>query len=533
MTINGFSSYSSKNLPTVKTTDKAKNLAGQRVAVDTYLLANKARATALTHVVNEKTVTGPVEELRKKVNLETKRVFYERVLEMCDYGWKIIFCFDSLCDGVGRQLKAVNAGLKRETARVTLTDKIAEARRVMEASREDPFRYQDAVKTVVKYEKQNVSEGIASVLHHFRNTLTALGFPSFTPEDLFGNGNDSGSETGMIYTPEGEAVASILVCQGLADIAYTTDADVLSYGCPITITELVAGTFTSRRLDTVLEQIGIDYQQFLTASILAGVDFNTNVYGYAFAKALAAVKSSKVEFIDLLAVQVQQLLTYCYDNHIFCAGDEEGDGTSTADSCNHPACAASSHNMTNNKVSLDWLIKQTSLSQGELQQLQVLYGFDLNTDEALTVLEVLEQKTAEFVCHQKLRSLVFDTGINWFTVLAIYRSTNYASTSKSVEFDYEKFRSQAKRVLIAEGLDAYVAKFCKSLAVPVNTLKGVEGAGNNNNNNNSSSSNSVVITTSSGSGSNLTEIDVEAELADFGQLSCQVMTTAVAAEVEF
>jgi len=448
MTINGFSQYSSKNLSGVKHTNDVKTLAGKKVAIDTYLLVNQAKATALKHVVSVKTVTGPIEDLRKKASQETKRVFYERILDMCNFGWQLIFCFDSLHDTVGKQLKSANVGVKREADRASLADKIAEARRMLEECADDPIQMRTAIDEVIKFEKRNVSDGIFSLLQHFRNTITALGFPSFTPEDLFGD------ET-MVYTPDGEAVASILVSQGLADIAYTTDADVLSYGCPVTITEIVGNNFTFRRLDMVLDKMKLDYNTFVVSCILGGLDFNTNVRGIAFTKALGIVKSARVEFIDLLAVQLQQLLAYCYDNQLFAANSSVNNNVVNNNN--------KEEDQNNTLVDTEWLIKQTSLSHEELIAIEDRYQINFETDTVLQLLDQLDQQLPQYVCDQKLWNLLYNQDINWFTVLALYRCVDYAVVTKAVDFDYDMFRAQARMVLISESLDGYTDKFCKSL----------------------------------------------------------------------
>ena len=433
MTINGFSAYSSKYLSSCKSTANVRELAGRRVAVDVYLIVFQAKARALKEAVNTKTIMGQYEEMQKQIQQVTKRVFYDRILNYHNWGWKLIFCFDSLQSHPLRE----NVKSRRAEDKEKLTDKIAEARRQLELSSSDPIYFQAAIDTLIKYEQQNTSENIFSLINHFRSTLTALGFPVFTPEDLF--------EPGTNYTPDGEAVASALVVKGYADIAYTTDADVLSYGCPVTITEIKGDMYTYRCLEPVLNQTGVEFNNFVAACILAGVDFNENVKGIAFGKALSIIYQAQPQLIDLLACQLLQLLTFFY-NSTLNNDDNNGD-------------------YLNQIINLDWLKNNTALSDDELCQLETRYEFSFAHESMMDVGSALQELLPSYINNVKLWNLINNPNINWFAVLPLYRCIDYAVVNKSVDFDPEMFARQANLVLDSECLNSYIPKFCKTMGV--------------------------------------------------------------------
>jgi len=313
MTINGFSSFATAHLKSCSYTISAEDLRGKRIAIDLYLLLFQIRAVALKEVVTISTVqneiannpSDPYGWISARVNEVAKKRFFAKVISLLEHGWKCIFCLDDaeshpLREKV-RNRRAIESEKRREKIR-SLKEELKKC---------DPFLAGYQVGELVKVLTQDVSHTIFSLVSRISSILLSLGFPVLTPDDLyFGN-----------YPTDGEAIAGTLSYLGLVDAIYTNDADAHTYGAEICITKMEGDFLTLRETSSILSVIGAKFHtenvsllSFQTAAILAGVDYNENIKGIAFGKAIKLVLEvhsyfSEDEFLYLLlSIQLLQLL---------------------------------------------------------------------------------------------------------------------------------------------------------------------------------------------------------------------------------
>jgi 5'-3' exonuclease len=98
---------------------------------------------------------------------------------------------------------------------------------------------------------------------------------------------------------EGERCAYMLQADGRVDAVYSTDTDLLAYGCPITINSFKVDTRASKRimpyynLNYILSTLGFTQEEFLEFCILCGTDFNKNIEKIGPVKAYELIKAHK------------------------------------------------------------------------------------------------------------------------------------------------------------------------------------------------------------------------------------------------
>lgn len=80
---------------------------------------------------------------------------------------------------------------------------------------------------------------------------------------------------------EAETMCSDLCKQGKVDAVLSEDTDILAYGCPVFLSKFNAysGECVSIKIDDVLEQLELTYEQFLDFCIMCGTDYNDNIKG--------------------------------------------------------------------------------------------------------------------------------------------------------------------------------------------------------------------------------------------------------------
>lgn len=109
---------------------------------------------------------------------------------------------------------------------------------------------------------------------------------------------------------EGEQLCALLAIEGKADAVFSTDTDTLIHGAPLLITEFVeplavpegtegplamfaGGTVhqvTTVALADVLQALNLSYETFVDLGIMAGCDYNKNIYNLGIGKAYKLLK---------------------------------------------------------------------------------------------------------------------------------------------------------------------------------------------------------------------------------------------------
>ena len=94
---------------------------------------------------------------------------------------------------------------------------------------------------------------------------------------------------------EAECFCSDLCKKGIVDAVLSDDTDVLAYGAPCYLSKLNLSTETCIRVtkNNLLEQLKLDYNQFLDVCILSGTDYNKNIEGVAVMKAYLIISQYK------------------------------------------------------------------------------------------------------------------------------------------------------------------------------------------------------------------------------------------------
>lgn len=105
---------------------------------------------------------------------------------------------------------------------------------------------------------------------------------------------------------DGEALCSYLSKIGKVEAVVTNDSDVFFFGCKSVICKFVDDGGLLLTIDSILEKMEIDYEQFIDLCILCGTDFNESTKGYGFIRSLALIQKYKtLENIKNLKDEVQ------------------------------------------------------------------------------------------------------------------------------------------------------------------------------------------------------------------------------------
>lgn len=277
---------------------------GARVAIDLYLITFQMRAVSLKEVINTSSLQRHLLDLKEdkerkleelvvgRVNEVATKKLYSRIVQLIEWEWSPVFCIDSVDS---HPLRA-RVHSRRSVDSKKRRDKIGELEG--ELVELDPFLATQLIQELIKLLQQDVSNGLFPLIQTLASNLATIGFPVIYPEMIF-EGN---------FPSDGEAVGAALSQLGLIDFVYTNDADAHTFGCKVCITALEGDWVTVRETSDILSKISekfgtsISLLHFQVACILAGVDYNDNIRGIAFGKAmkLVAQVSSKMSEDDFL-----------------------------------------------------------------------------------------------------------------------------------------------------------------------------------------------------------------------------------------
>ena len=117
---------------------------------------------------------------------------------------------------------------------------------------------------------------------------------------------------GMVHInseTEAETLCAFMCCHGQVDAVLSNDTDVMVYGTPTFLTNLTKDIVTEIKFPSLLEGVGLTYDEFRDFCILCGTDYNNNIYRIGSEKAYKYIKNhSSIENIrDKVPVDVTVL----------------------------------------------------------------------------------------------------------------------------------------------------------------------------------------------------------------------------------
>lgn len=113
---------------------------------------------------------------------------------------------------------------------------------------------------------------------------------------------------------DGEALCSYLSKIGKVEAVITNDSDVFFFGCKNVICKFIDDGGLLLSIESVLEKMNINYEQFIELCILCGTDFNESTKGYGFIRSLALIQ--KYETLEKLMTEIDVSLTFELINEI-------------------------------------------------------------------------------------------------------------------------------------------------------------------------------------------------------------------------
>lgn len=268
MGINYHSDFIKAHAPNCYVEIPLENFRGKRIAIDISTIAYAMHSISIKEVVEstslatEKPDRGRIERLALD-----KIVAYLAVL--LHYGITPVIIFDS----EAHPLKKAGAKIKRSASKATVKDKLKEAEDNLYNT--DPlFRIQPLVEAYAKYYKQDSSVSLEFMIQ-LKDILSTVGFPCFSAADF------------KLETSDAEGVCAAFCLSGndYCVATITNDSDYGPYAGDLAITEIytkkvnkISTHFAKiRSLKLILEQSGLNFDQFRDLCILQGTDFNPNI----------------------------------------------------------------------------------------------------------------------------------------------------------------------------------------------------------------------------------------------------------------
>ena len=251
---------------------------GKRVAVDSNNVLTKLMARSHKEIVNETDVCVKDPD---RTDIIEKWYYHlrEEIIKFMKAGITLLFVFD----GAYIPEKSTEQKKRREE----------KAKRVREA---EELKQKILLLDELERTPQMVTE-LRKKMHHLGNVtkddwsnvkelLKSLGFPV------------------LHATGEGEKLCAMLCIEGLISAVYSRDSDLLAMGCPISFSGDAGWVYNpeSKRTELalkctlfkpVLSALEMEYSTFLDLCIMAGNDFNDNIYRIGIATAYKSLKNCK------------------------------------------------------------------------------------------------------------------------------------------------------------------------------------------------------------------------------------------------
>lgn len=256
---------------------------GKRVAVDSDNVLRKLMSRAHKEIVNITDVCSKEPDRNQIVDRWMSHI-KDEIVKFMKYGITLIFIFDGkyIDEKSATQLKRRAEKEKRVKDADDMKRKLSE---IDELERTPQMvtelrKKMHHLGTITPDEKQNVTQ-----------FLKDLGFPV------------------LIATEEGEKLCSMLCIEGKVDAVYSRDTDIVAMGCPLSFSEEAGWVYNKEKQRTelsvkctvfkpILSTLEIDYHTFVDLCIMAGCDFNNNIFRLGVGTAYKLLK--KCESIDNL-----------------------------------------------------------------------------------------------------------------------------------------------------------------------------------------------------------------------------------------
>lgn len=251
---------------------------GKRIAVDSDNVLRKFRSRSYKEVVDKTDVCvsePDPEEVNKKWKYHTKNF----IISLLRAGVTPIFVFD------GKYIDE-----KSETQEKRKADK----KKLIE----------EAEKFKLKILEIDELERTPSMITELRKKMHHLGFLSSQDKEIM-MGILSGIGLPVLRaTGEGEQLCAMLCIEGKVDAVYSTDTDLVAFGCPLTInesggyiqnpiTKMNEESFKCTLFKPILSSLAIEYETFLDLCIMAGCDFNKNIPQVGVGRSYKLLKECK------------------------------------------------------------------------------------------------------------------------------------------------------------------------------------------------------------------------------------------------
>lgn len=235
---------------------------GHRVAIDIswWLYSNIAIITQ-KQIKNTDIVTEEIDF--NQVNKELKRILLNFVETWLNHGVIPVFIYD----GESPPEKA-DTKMQRVEAKMVAKNEVGELKQLLENA--DVLDNNDSTIDQLRKAMIKAVSVPKSIVNDSKLLLESMGIPVIQAKG------------------EAERLCSALCREGKVSAVYSADSDNIVHACPLLLTEIVgihksddgskSKYLTCIRHDLVLTGLGLSHAMFVDLCIMAGCDYNTNIY---------------------------------------------------------------------------------------------------------------------------------------------------------------------------------------------------------------------------------------------------------------
>lgn len=263
MGIKGFNPFLRKKCPGAYVDIPLSNFKGKKIALDSDNVFYKFMSRAHKEIVN-KTDVSTMDLDREEIR--TRWIFHVKtfITKLLTLGITPICVFD------GKHIpeKSKTQGKRREAKQ-----KIKDAAEEMK----------DRIRQIDELERT------PSMITELRKKMQNLGYLTREDKDIIIKILRDVGIPVLKATGEGEQLCAMLCIEGKVDAVFSRDTDLVAFGCPITIneeggylynpkTDKIEETYKCTIFKPVLYSLDMEYKTFVDLCIMAGCDFNDNIF---------------------------------------------------------------------------------------------------------------------------------------------------------------------------------------------------------------------------------------------------------------
>lgn len=263
MGIKGFNPFLKEKSPSSFINLPYRWFKGKRVAWDCDNIFRKLMARAHKNIVN-KTDVCVDEPDREEIYQLWLKYCRDEIFMWLQFGITPLFIFDG-----------------------AYIDEKSETQKKRRKEKEKRIREAEELKQ--KIIKVDELERTPTMLIELRKKMHHLGYINRDEKDILIGILEGCGLPVMIATEEGEKLCAMLCIEGKVDAVYSRDTDVVAMGCPLTIREDGgwAQNLETNKMEQivkctifkpVLADLKLEYESFLDLCIMAGCDFNANIF---------------------------------------------------------------------------------------------------------------------------------------------------------------------------------------------------------------------------------------------------------------